>query len=234
MKAESLLIRNINLLEDHLIDCFKRGLNARTCTLWFTSTFVILPPPKYSPHNNLPITQCLLQRSELTNENLAPPLKPQNLWTLVQRFLSLKSFFFDFEWAFRRFLKRNGVFQSLQVLHAFIDNNSNAKAKLSIQANLFCNPATDTTTAKHQRNGRVSNDQQYAVMKDTEDDIPGNFLEDLMRKLRVDIIVLNNEVLPVITNLSIDYFWSTYQTSQMLQQLAGHRIWSYWSRCFNC
>jgi hypothetical protein len=44
-------------------------------------------------------------------------------------------------------------------------------------------------------------------MKDTEDDIPGNFLEDLMRKLRVDIIVLNNEVLPVITNLSIDYFW---------------------------
>ena len=130
-------------------DCFKRGLNARTCTLWFTSTFVILPPPKYSPHNNLPITQCLLQRSEVTNENLAPPLKPQNLWTLAQRFLSLKSFFFDFEWAFRRLLKRNGVFQSLQVLHAFIDNNSNAKAKLSIQANLFCNPATDTTTAKH-------------------------------------------------------------------------------------
>jgi hypothetical protein len=41
-------------------------------------------------------------------------------------------------------------------------------------------------------------------MKDTEDDIPGNFLEDLMRKLRVDIILLNDEVFTVIRKSSID------------------------------
>jgi hypothetical protein len=41
-------------------------------------------------------------------------------------------------------------------------------------------------------------------MKDTEDDIPGNFLEDLMRKLRVDIILLNDEVFAVIRKKGID------------------------------
>ena len=42
--------------------------------------------------------------------------------------------------------------------------------------------------------GRVSNDQLHAVLKDTEDDVPGDFLEDLTRKLRVEIISLNDEV----------------------------------------
>jgi hypothetical protein len=42
-------------------------------------------------------------------------------------------------------------------------------------------------------NNRVANDSQYAVMKDTEDDIPGKFLEDLERKLRIDIIRLDND-----------------------------------------
>ena len=41
---------------------------------------------------------------------------------------------------------------------------------------------------------RVSNDQQHCVLKDTADDVPGRFLEDLESKLRVDIVLLNDEV----------------------------------------
>lgn len=61
-------------------------------------------------------------------------------------------------------------------------------------------------------------------MKDTEDDIPGNFLEDLMRKLRVDIILLNDEVLAIIRQRSIEVLLLPNQTEQMLKQTVGHRI----------
>ena len=45
-------------------------------------------------------------------------------------------------------------------------------------------------------------------MKDTEDDIPGNFLEDLMRKLKIDIILLNEEVnLLCIKHAKSKLFW---------------------------
>ena len=52
---------------------------------------------------------------------------------------------------------------------------------------------------------RVSNDQQYAVMKDTTDDVPGKFLEDLERKLRVDIVLLNEEVYKVALNAALNH-----------------------------
>ena len=52
---------------------------------------------------------------------------------------------------------------------------------------------------------RVSNDQQYAVMKDTTDDVPGKFLEDLERKLRVDIVLLNEEVHNVAVNAALNH-----------------------------
>ena len=52
---------------------------------------------------------------------------------------------------------------------------------------------------------RVSNDQQYAVMKDTTDDVPGKFLEDLERKLRVDIVLLNEEVHNVAVNGALNH-----------------------------
>ena len=52
---------------------------------------------------------------------------------------------------------------------------------------------------------RVSNDQQYAVMKDTTDDVPGKFLEDLERKLRVDIVLLNEEVYNVAVNAALNH-----------------------------
>jgi hypothetical protein len=40
---------------------------------------------------------------------------------------------------------------------------------------------------------RVDTTSQYAVMKDTEDDRPGKFLEDLERKLKIEIIRLDND-----------------------------------------
>ncbi len=39
MKAESLLIRSINLLEDHLIDCFKRGFKPTLAVVFCSATY---------------------------------------------------------------------------------------------------------------------------------------------------------------------------------------------------
>ena len=40
---------------------------------------------------------------------------------------------------------------------------------------------------------RVTNDQQFAVKRDTTDEVPGNFTTDLRSKLKINILKLNEE-----------------------------------------
>jgi hypothetical protein len=93
-------------------------------------------------------------------------------------------------------------------------------------------------------NDRVANDSQYAVMKDTEDDIPGKFLEDLERKLKIDIIRLDNDdiefdlvgidasianalrriMLAEVPTLAIESVWIAINTSIIQDEVLSHRI----------
>mmetsp|Transcript_16612 Transcript_16612/g.15964 ORF Transcript_16612/g.15964 Transcript_16612/m.15964 type:complete len:343 (+) Transcript_16612:133-1161(+) len=91
---------------------------------------------------------------------------------------------------------------------------------------------------------RVSTTSQYAVMEDTEDDIPGKFLEDLERKLKIDIIRLDDNdiefdligidasvanalrriMLAEVPTLAIEQVWIAINTSIIQDEILSHRM----------